>query len=203
MQASLPITSQTIFLLSQTFCRKKGEKFEYVLKTSTTIRRHHAKTAHTELYNALAKEKGWISHSQGIHAGVTPEGEPRHTFSEHLFHERLLRFVVANDQVSFRRDFIFSILIRAFQASSSCGLSRIQRSPPIVETRSHDPSSNQNAGARGLCLGGILPTFKTRTCGRWLLIWRSCSHISSRLRWGKSPLPQTFGRIRIDSRFSQ
>ena len=43
--------------------------------------------------------------------GDTPEGEPRVPFSNRGFHEKLIRFIVANDLVSLRLVSLYSICL--------------------------------------------------------------------------------------------
>jgi hypothetical protein len=74
--------------------------------TSTTSLRPHIKKYHLEEYKRLANEHGWKILLPGLVSQdrskaivpATPDKQPD-KFDEHTFHEYLLRFIVAHDQV--------------------------------------------------------------------------------------------------------
>jgi hypothetical protein len=96
---------------------KPSIKYEYSLKTSNTSLRPHIERHHRELYMTLAKENRWQimlpgllldAHSQAAGAAAVAamsEDDRPDTFNEHTFCERLVKFIVINDQVLSRHFF--------------------------------------------------------------------------------------------------
>lgn len=118
MQASLPTFSalQSTELTTDNIILRQAKeadpsnwssriRYEYSQKTSTTSLRPHIEKYHLELYLTLAKEKGWkillpglVSQARSNEA-ATSQGERPDTFNESTFHQHLLNFIVADDQV--------------------------------------------------------------------------------------------------------
>jgi hypothetical protein len=82
--------------------------YEYSLKTLTTSLRPHIEKHHLELYLTLAKEKGWKiqlpglvsqAQSQATNEAAMLQVEQPDQFDERSFHQHLLNFIVADDQV--------------------------------------------------------------------------------------------------------
>jgi hypothetical protein len=81
--------------------------YEYSKRTSNSSLRPHIEKYHRELFLSLAKEKGWTillpglvseARSQAVsEAAVLQAGRAK--FDEPTFHQRLLNFIVADDQV--------------------------------------------------------------------------------------------------------
>lgn len=82
-------------------------RYEYSQKTSTTSLRPHVEKYHLELYKTLAKQKGWKILLPGLLSQArsqatneaTSQGERPDKFDERTFHQHLLNFIVADDQV--------------------------------------------------------------------------------------------------------
>lgn len=83
-------------------------RYEYSHTTSTTSLRPHIEKHHLELYLTLAKEKGWNillpglvsqARSQATTKAATSEGGRPDKFDERTFHQHLMNFIVADDQV--------------------------------------------------------------------------------------------------------
>ena len=73
--------------------------------TSTTTLRGHLKREHLQDYLKTAKEKGWKEHSMfntkaSQSQAATSSLERPDMFNEETFHRLLVRFIVADDQVS-------------------------------------------------------------------------------------------------------
>lgn len=81
--------------------------YQYSLNSSTTTLRHHIRNHHLESYLTLAREKGWnlsqvlLKGSQASEslALASAQGEEREEFDQVKFHERLVKFITADDQV--------------------------------------------------------------------------------------------------------
>jgi hypothetical protein len=84
-----------------------GRKFEYSSNTSNSTLRPHLEKFHTALYKQLALERGWKmqlpsltsqARSTGSIIDSASEDAPD-KFTEKLFYEYLVKFIVADDQV--------------------------------------------------------------------------------------------------------
>jgi hypothetical protein len=84
------------------------------MKTSNTTLRPHIEKQHLDLYMSLVKEKGWAimlptlvsqARSQTSRAAAGSEDGRPDTFSVTALHERLIKFIVVNDQVRSRHLF--------------------------------------------------------------------------------------------------
>ena len=83
-----------------------GRRYIYSKGTSTTSLRPHIEKYHLEEYKRLAKEHGWKILLPGLVSQAwseatvpaTPDERPD-KFDEHTFHEYLLKFIVADNQV--------------------------------------------------------------------------------------------------------
>ena len=89
---------------------KSNIKFEFSTKTSNTSLRPHIERHHLDLFLQLAKENGWKillpglvsqARSEATSAATSGSAERRTQFDESTFHQHLLNFIVADDQVSF------------------------------------------------------------------------------------------------------
>jgi hypothetical protein len=89
---------------------KSNIRFEYSTKTSNTSLRPHIERHHLDLFLQLAKENGWKvllpglvsqARSEATSAAASVSAERRGQFDESTFHQYLLNFIVADDQVSF------------------------------------------------------------------------------------------------------
>ena len=76
------------------------------MMTLTTSLRPHLEKRHLGLYMSLAKERGWevklpsiLKQARSQASVAASEGERPDAFSEIAFHERLVKFIVINDQV--------------------------------------------------------------------------------------------------------
>lgn len=92
---------------------KSNIRFEYSTKTSNTSLRPHIERYHLDLFLQLAKEKEWKILLPGLVSQARSEAtsaaaERRGQFDEYNFHEHLVNFIVADDQVSFvsQRSFV-------------------------------------------------------------------------------------------------
>jgi hypothetical protein len=114
---ALQVASLLVFLINIT-CRKLydedptswpvGRRFTYSKGTSTTSLRPHIEKYHLEEYERLAKEHGWkimlpglVSQARSAATATVsalPDGQPD-KFDERTFHEYLLNFIIADDQV--------------------------------------------------------------------------------------------------------
>lgn len=154
--------------------------YQYALTTSTTSLRPHIEKYHLELYKTLAKENGWkillpglVSQARSQASVETAtQGKPLDEFNVATFHQYLLNFIVADDQVCFRLIFfMFIMLMFALsdsQVSISCGMSRVQTSSSSSSKRSRrDDDSPSNQLSRAYCSGleSVLPSLKARSCG--------------------------------------
>jgi hypothetical protein len=82
-------------------------KYEYSLKTSTLSLCPHIKKYHLLLFQQLAKDRGWkillpglVSQARSQASMVSSaQGERHDTFDEDTFHQKLLSFIVMDDQV--------------------------------------------------------------------------------------------------------
>jgi len=111
--------------------------FVYAFKSSTTSLRYHIINQHASHYMALAKEKGWKNmlagfrsqaRLQAAYEAVTSQPEQLDNFDESTFHQYLLSFIVADDQVC--SHFIFLCLhahvhVPILKVPKSCRMSRI------------------------------------------------------------------------------
>ena len=83
-------------------------KYEYSPKTSTSSLRPHIERHHLQLFQQLAKERGWkillpgLVSSARLQASIVDaaQGEQFEAFDKDTFHRKLLNFIVADDQVS-------------------------------------------------------------------------------------------------------
>ena len=98
-----------------TLCRKSKDadptnwasrKYEYSGKTSTTSLRPHIERHHLDKFNELATKHKWkilllglVSQARLQATEASEEGDHRDNFNEQTFHESLLNFVIADDQV--------------------------------------------------------------------------------------------------------
>ncbi len=82
--------------------------FKYKKSTSTTSLRPHIERYHLDLYLQVAKEKGWKISLPGLKsqaqsqaasdASASQVGQSAQ-FSEEIFHQYLLNFIIVDDQV--------------------------------------------------------------------------------------------------------
>jgi hypothetical protein len=98
-----------------------NKQYEYSHKTSTSSLRPHIEKNHLELYLNLAKEEGWRillpglvsqARSQATSGAASPRGDRADRFDERTFHQHILNFIVADDQVCSHL-FMFIMLIFA------------------------------------------------------------------------------------------
>lgn len=88
-------------------------RYEYSLKTSTTILRNHLLTIHKDAYERACKQHNWkyLQVSQdGSEAASTTQNvprQPRAPFSSKSFLDHLIKFIIADDQVSPMRHHVF------------------------------------------------------------------------------------------------
>ena len=98
-----------------TLCRKSKDadptnwasmKYEYSRKTSTTSLQPHIERHHLDKFNKLATKHGWkillpglVSQARSQAMEASEDGDRRDNFNEQTFHELLLNFVIADDQV--------------------------------------------------------------------------------------------------------
>ena len=89
---------------------KKQLRFEFSHTTSTTSLHPHIEKNHLSIYLRVAKEKGWAHTLPGLKAQARSQAAsnasasqvvPLVQFSEERFHQYLLNFIVADDQVCF------------------------------------------------------------------------------------------------------
>ena len=96
----------------------QNQRFKYSKNTSTTSLRPHIEKHHLQEYLRLYKEKGWKvllpglmsqARSQAASEASASRSRPdgRAEFSLQKFHQLLLKFIIADDQV--RAFFIFHI----------------------------------------------------------------------------------------------
>jgi hypothetical protein len=88
----------------------------------------HIEKYHLKLYLTLAKERGWrvllpglVSQAQlqTINEASTSQGEQPDKFNERTFHQHLLSFIVADDQVcSILSFYAYNAHVCVFQLSS-------------------------------------------------------------------------------------
>lgn len=85
-----------------------GKKYTYSHTTSTTSLRPHIERNHLDYYLSIYKEKGWaiqlpglVSQARSQSAKEASASQVRRSgeFSQQKFHEHLLKFIVADDQV--------------------------------------------------------------------------------------------------------
>src|SRR5215471_13864468 len=98
-------------------CRKDAEadptkrlpKYKYLKKSLNTTLHPHIEKFHLDLYSCLAKENGWKislpglisqAQSQASEAASQQDGWPD-KFDTETFHQQLLNFIIADDQVRF------------------------------------------------------------------------------------------------------
>ena len=85
----------------------KSTLYEYSYTTSTSSLRPHIEKYHLDLYQTLAKANGWTVYLPGLVSQaksqavseVTTQGEQRDKFDVDTFHQHLLNFIIADDQV--------------------------------------------------------------------------------------------------------
>ena len=95
------------------YVRPNGRTYTFSDSTSTSSLRPHLEKYHSELYLSLAQERGWKIQLPGIVSQArsnAASGEKTNSqlegsqapddFTEDAFHKYLLRFIVADDQVS-------------------------------------------------------------------------------------------------------
>jgi len=111
--------------------------YEYSQKMSTSSLCPHIEKYHLELYLTLAKENEWkillpglVSQAQlqATNEAATLQGERPDRFNKGTFHQHLLNFIVADDQVCSHLIFLClqcSCLHVLTQVSKSYGVSRI------------------------------------------------------------------------------
>jgi len=96
--------------------------YEYSQKTSTTSLRPHIEKYHLEPYLILAKENGWKillprlisqARSQATNEATTSWGERSIKFDENTFHQHLLNFIIADNQVCSHDLIMFTMLMFA------------------------------------------------------------------------------------------
>lgn len=137
-----------------------GRRYIYSKGTSTTSLRPHIEKYHLEEYKRLANERGWkimlpglVSQARSEAAASVPAAdERRDDFDEQTFHEYLLNFIVADDQVclsflclpSHLNYSIFSVLegrwmswIQGFTTSLTSWLKGDNDSTPYQATRAY------------------------------------------------------------------
>jgi hypothetical protein len=86
-----------------------GRTYVFSDSTSTSSLRPHLEKYHSQLYLKLAQERGWKIQLPGIvsrarsnaSGSAESQGSPLDNFNEETFHNYLLRFIVADDQVPF------------------------------------------------------------------------------------------------------
>jgi hypothetical protein len=86
-----------------------NRRYVYSKTTSTTSLRPHIEKYHLEQFKQLAKEHGWKILLPGLASQARSEaivgaqqGRPDNlNFNESTFHDCLINFIVANDQVPF------------------------------------------------------------------------------------------------------
>jgi hypothetical protein len=86
-----------------------SRRFEYSKNTSTTSLRPHIEKYHLEEYKLLADKHNWKSLLPGLvsqarstaAAQLDQSDNLKVKFDEHTFHQYLLNFIVADDQVCF------------------------------------------------------------------------------------------------------
>ena len=89
-----------------------NRRYIYSKNTSTSSLRPHIEKYHLELFKTLAQERGWRillpglvsqarsqASAESANQGVASEQPDK--FNESSFHEHLLNFIVADDQVCF------------------------------------------------------------------------------------------------------
>jgi hypothetical protein len=86
--------------------------YNYSTSTSNTGLRGHLDKFHKEEYIKLAEERGWTTTLPSIKRElalkmVTPAKTPKPMFSVEAVTQRLVRFIAANDQVSFSHGVTF------------------------------------------------------------------------------------------------
>jgi hypothetical protein len=103
-------------------------KYEFSINTSNTSLRPHLERNHLELYMTLVKEKGWSNKLLGCQAKThtrsqtssqtaTSQGERPTIYDEANFHQLLLKFIVADDQVCSHHFVLMSnMLMQTFQS---------------------------------------------------------------------------------------
>lgn len=76
------------------------------MSTSTTSLRPHIEKYHLEEYLALAKQRGWnillpglVSQANSAAEATASQVEQPKKFNESIFHQHLLNFIIADDQV--------------------------------------------------------------------------------------------------------
>lgn len=102
-------------------------KYKYLVKMLNMSLCLHIERYHLGLYQSLVKKRGSQiqlsgllsqAHSQQTGVEVKSEGEPPATFSNEAFHNKLLKFIIANDKVSFVASLQCSILSQLTQLKS-------------------------------------------------------------------------------------
>jgi hypothetical protein len=83
-------------------------RYKYSPNTSNTALRPHIELRHVSLYTQLAKAYGWKIQLQGLmrsqsaltdNAASPANSQREDKFSQRSFHEHLVNFIVADDQV--------------------------------------------------------------------------------------------------------
>lgn len=121
----------------------------YVMTTANTNLKCHIKNHHSDIWNDNAVKYGWKNlDSQASTKSIASHGTPHEEFDIEKFHQRLVNFIIADNQV---RPFCapngisFSLLITSGHQHD--WMPRVQE-PPLApverSTRLYDPSSNQS-----------------------------------------------------------
>ena len=93
-------------------------QYQYSKKTSNTSLRPHIKRLHTALYNHLVKENGWenlvpglVSRSRSQATSEVSQLGVRQLddVDQQKFHQHLVKFIIADDQVCFRLSSLHSL----------------------------------------------------------------------------------------------
>lgn len=105
---------------------KKKIQLEFSHTTSNTSLRPHIERNHLDIYLRVAKERGWTHELPGLKAQARSQAAsdasalqvaPLVQFSEERFHQHLLNFIVADDQVH-----LFYFFTRVFLTFPCSGL---------------------------------------------------------------------------------
>jgi len=115
---------------------KNGDiNYSYSKTTSTTCLRPHIENYHLKLYLLLAQKHGWKHSLPGLVSQARSKAASdasgsrvrRGEFTEERFHEHLINFIVADDQVRDLWSFLHSLrsTCSELQGSEHRGMSRI------------------------------------------------------------------------------
>ena len=148
----------------------------YAQSTANGNLLYHIKALHRDVWRANAKEHGWKdidSASQASSKSLAVEqSRPPEKFNLEAFHEHLVRFVVADDQVSlvYAPIIVFSLLISP--GHQHYRMPGVPESSPTFTKRSsryHDSPSLQTPPNDFGCLEELFRKPKERPCGKVLL----------------------------------